>query len=176
MRTVLPHDSLFELQVSPAGLPWYLLARAKPSNDLFGETYGSEVSATWQPPDAWRLRANYMFLQMQLHARYPAAAISELEERASPRHQIFLSSDVDWGRHLESDLGLRYVDNLPSQRVRGYAELEARLAWKPNKNCELAIVGNNLLHDHHREFAPELLVYRRVAVDRAVYAKVTLRF
>ena len=176
VRTILPQNPPFELQFSPDGLPWYLLARTTPANDLFGEAYGAEMSAAWQPFDAWRLRAHYTFLQMQLHARYPAAGISELEEGASPRHQIFLSSAVDLGRHVEWDLGLRHVDHLPSQRVRGYTELESRLAWKPTKNSELAIVGNNLLHDRHREFAPELLVYRKVAVGRAVYAKVTVRF
>jgi iron complex outermembrane receptor protein len=102
--------------------------------------------------------------------------IPEFGELASPQQQVFLSSDFDLGRHVELGLGVRYVDRLPLQTVAAYTELETRLAWKPNPHCELAIIGRNLLDAHHREFSPELLVFRRVEVDRAVYGKLTLRF
>ena len=62
------------------------------------------------------------------------------------------------------------------QQVPAYTELDTRLTWKPNRRCEFAIVGRNLLHAHHREFSPILIVARNVEVDRAIYAKLTFRF
>jgi hypothetical protein len=40
---------------------------------------------------------------------------------------------------------------------------------------ELAVVGRDLLHDEHVEFVPALSL-RRVAVERAVFTRVTVAF
>ena len=154
----------------------YLFFPSRLNNDLFGETYGGELSATWQPIDVWRLRAGYSFLQMQLHTRNATPSVTELEETANPHHQVFMWSDIDLGRRIELGLGLRYVDAMGPQLVPPYTELDTRLAWKPNDHCELSIVGRNILNPHHREFAPTLLTFRRINVDRAIYGKITLRF
>lgn len=167
--TVFP----FQLNLSPTP---YLLAPTTLNNVLLGETYGTEVSALWQPIDSWRIRVNYTFLQMQMHNQDPTPSITEFEEKSSPDHQASLWSDLDLGHHVEWGIGLRFVDTLSMQRVPGYTELDTRLAWRPSRNCEFALVGRNLLEPHHREFAPNLLSYRRVEVDRAVYATMTFRF
>jgi iron complex outermembrane receptor protein len=163
----------FQLQTSPQV---HLLLPTTIDNNLYGETYGAELSATWRPLNTWRVRAGYTFLEMQLHTRGPVPSITEFEETASPQNQAFLWSDFDLGPKVEWGIGLRYASRLAPQLVPGYLGLETRLAWKPTRNCELAIVGNNLLDPHHREFAPTTLVVRRVEVDRSVYAKITLRF
>ena len=154
----------------------HLFFPSRLNNDLFGETYGGELSATWQPIDVWRLRAGYSFLQMQLHTRGPTSSVTELEETANPHHQAFAWSDIDLGRNIEFGLGVRYVDGMRPQLVPPYTELDARLAWNPTDYCEVSVVGRNLLDSHHREFAPNLLTFRRIDVDRAIYGKVTLRF
>lgn len=165
-----------ELQFSPASEP-YLLLPVSIDNNLFGETYGAEISATWQPLDHWRLRASYSGLKMNLHPKKPAAIrVTEDEEGSSPKHQASLWSDVDLGHQVEWGLGLRYVDSLPGQGISGYTELDVRLAWKPTPNCEFAVVGRNLLDPHHREFAPVVIGSKNVEVDRAIYAKLTVRF
>lgn len=164
-----------EFRLSPASQP-YLLLPVTDNNALYGETYGGELALTYQPLDAWRLRASYTFLQMNLHTRGPIPSLTEESEGDSPHHQVSLWSDVDLGRHLEWGVGVRYVDNLPAQRVRAYAEFETRLAWKPTTHCELSVVGRNLLDPQHQEFSPFLFSSRNVEVDRTVYAKITLRF
>jgi len=164
-----------ELRLSPSGQP-YVALPITDNNALYGETYGAEVSATWQPLDAWRLRAHFAFLRMNLHTRGPIPSLTEESEGDSPRHQISLWSEVDLGRSVEWGAGLRYVDALWGQRVPAYAELETRLAWRPTSNCELSVVGRNLLDAHHQEFSPFLFFSRNVEVDRAVFAKITLRF
>ena len=37
-------------------------------------------------------------------------------------------------------------------RHHAYSELDVRLAWQASEQLELALVGQNLLHDHHLEF------------------------
>ena len=156
----------------------YLVLPLTFGNDLEGATYGFEFSATWQPLDAWRLRANYSFLRTDLRASGLVPSVTVDAGGNSPRHQLGLWSQADLGRHVEWDLGLRYVDDLKALllRIPPYTELETRLAWKPNPNWEFAVVGKNLLHDHHPEFNPVIVFARDVQVDRAVYAKVTWRF
>lgn len=168
-----------ELRLSPGpeATPYVVLPLTF-SNDILGETYGAEISAQWQPLDSWRWRASYTFLRMQVRTREPGPSVTKDSEGISPQHQISLWSDVDLGRHVEWGWGVRYVDELSSllQQVPGYTEMDMRLAWKPSRNCELSIVGRNLLHPHHREFSPIIITARNVEVDRAVYAKLTLRF
>lgn len=98
-----------------------------------------------------------------------------LEEGSIPHHQFFMWSDVDLGKHVQWGLGIRYVDALRIHMVLSYFEVDTRIAWRPTPNCELALVGRNLLDPHHREVAPTLLTFRRIEVDRAVFATFTLR-
>jgi iron complex outermembrane receptor protein len=164
----------FELRVSPSP---HLFVPATISNDLAGHAYGTEATVTWQPVDAWRLRAGYSYLEMDLKMKGPRPSVTELvEEGGIAEQQFFLSADADLGRHIEWGVGVRYVDRRPLQTVSSYTALQTRLAWKPTRNCELAIIGRDLLDPHHREFAPGLLSFRRIEVDRAVYAKLTFRF
>lgn len=146
------------------------------SNDLFGEGYGTELALTWQPRDWWRLRGSYSFLRLQLHTRGSRRSFSEGDEGLDPKHQVKLWSDLDLGRHVELGLGWRYVSDAPFTGVPAYTELDARLAWKPAPNCELAIVGRSLLAPHHREVAQYVVIDPNIEVDRMVYAKLTLRF
>ena len=147
-------------------------------NDAFGETYGIETSATWQPVERLRIRANYTFLRMNLHTDGPIRSLEEDLEGNSPKHQVSLWSDIEISRNIELGLGARYVDGLPGvfQRIPAYEELDARLAWRPAPDFELSIVGRGLLHAHHSEFSPLFIVPRDVQVDRAIYGKVTWRF
>jgi iron complex outermembrane receptor protein len=76
--------------------------------------------------------------------------------------------------NLEFDLVWRYVDSLSSQRVGSYFNLDARLGWHPNRNLEIAVVGQNLLEDHHPEFGGGSGGFTEV--ERSVYGKMTWRW
>lgn len=164
-----------ELQLSPSNQP-YLVVPFVVNNNLSGEAYGTEVASRWQPLDFWRLRAGYTFLRLNLDTGNPKPAPGESDAGGSPQHQFFLWSDLDLGSRVEWGLGLRHVSSLSFQNIPAYTELDARLAWKPTRNCELSLVGRNLLDSHHREFRPNSFTIPNVEVDRALYAKVTLRF
>ena len=83
---------------------------------------------------------------------------------------------MDLPQHLSLDCTVRYVDNLPALKINSYVELDVRLGWRPTKNLELAIVGQNLLDNQHPEFKPSFISTQTTEIERGVYGKVTLRF
>ena len=86
---------------------------------------------------------------------------------------------MDILKNLEMDLWLRHVDRLPNLDVAGYDTLDARLAWKPRKDLELSVTGQNLLEKTHAEFTTQPstpLAVQRLLVERSVYGKVAWSF
>ena len=90
-----------------------------------------------------------------------------------PHSRYSLRSAMDLPGGFELDGWLRYVGELPSPRVAAYTELDVHLGWHWGERLKLALVGQNLLHAHHVEFAPSPFVE---AVQRSVYGKVTWHF
>ena len=60
--------------------------------------------------------------------------------------------------------------------IDGYVTMDARIAWKPLKTLELALVGQNLFQRRHPEYIPETINTTASEVPRSVYGKVTWRF
>ncbi|MDB6057065.1 MAG: ligand-gated TonB-dependent outer rane channel, partial [Verrucomicrobiales bacterium] len=148
------------------------------ANRLTGEGYGGEASATFDAvPELWSLKGGYSFLKLNIHRANGPDQTSELMyEGSSPENQFFVLSTFELPWHLEFNTTVRYVDRLNGPGVPSYMEMDARLAWHPKTNLEFAIVGQNLLHEHHREFAPNFILTQQTEVERGVYAKVTFRY
>ncbi|MDB6038195.1 MAG: ligand-gated TonB-dependent outer rane channel [Verrucomicrobiales bacterium] len=146
-------------------------------NLMEGESYGFEISTTWQATDWWRLRANYSFLKLQLHLKDGSLDPFNLEgaEQDSPVNQVGVRSYMDLPQHLEFDAGIRYVDSLDNRGVPSYVVGDVRLGWRPNKNWEFSITGQNLAGTH-KEFAPSYIQTQTTKVETSVFAKVTYRF
>ena len=68
------------------------------------------------------------------------------------------------------------MDDITAQNVGSYLTLDARLGWKPARNWEISIVGQNLFHDQHLEFVPEFINTSPTEVERGAYAKITYNF
>ncbi len=165
-----------QLELSP--LPPHLILLTQLNNQLEGQTYGFELSADWQVAGNWRLEGAYSLWTADLTAK--TASIAEeslvLVEDASPRHQVSLRSSWNLPGNVELDLWGRFVDRLPAFDISSYVTLDARLAWKPIESLELALVGQNLIDDHHPEFEPEFLGTVATEIERGVYAKLTWQF
>jgi hypothetical protein len=58
--------------------------------------------------------------------------------------------------------------------VPSYFELDARLAWRVTKNIEVAVAGQNLLHDHHPEYG--FPGPTREEIVRSVYGTVSFHW
>jgi len=148
------------------------------SNKLSGDAYGTEISATAQVTKQWRLQSSYSYWQADLaldRGSHDRNTVS-IDEGSSPHNQFFVRSILDVGWNVEFDSTLRYVDVLPFPKIPSYVTLDLRLAWSPLKNLEVSIVGQNLLEDHHPEFAPTFIGTQQSEVERGVYGKVVWRF
>ena len=158
----------------PAAAPFVPMYAA---NQLFGETYGMELTANWEIARWWRIQPSYTYLQMQLHKRSGSTdTVSEHDEGKSPHNQFTLRSSMDFPHDISLDCTVRYVDSLPALQIDSYVQLDVRLAWRPTRNVELSIVGQNLLDDRHPEFSPSFVATQRVEIQRGMYGKVTWRF
>ena len=167
-----------------------LLGASQFNNAMGGETYGAELSANWRITDWWQLRGSYSYVKMNLHGDQTLTNASRVSqelgaEKSSPQQQVYLQSSWNIGRTVEVDLIGRYVDRLAgfnpsgiagvSDTVSDYVALDARLAWRPKKNLEFAVVGKNLLDSHHPEFGTNPFVRSPlVEIRRSVYATMTV--
>lgn len=151
------------------------------ANDLEGETYGMELSATYQMLEWWRLRGGYNLLKEDLQVKAGRVDFSNaLNETADPEHQASLRSSMDLPGNLQLDIGLRWVNTLHNNNgpnagtVPSYFEADLRLGWQPYKQLELAVSGQNLLHSHHPEYGfPDVT---RAEISRSVVGKVAWHF
>lgn len=152
------------------------------ANNLYGDTYGTELSATWRVTDRWRLQPAYTFLKMNLHAHAGSTDTSSAPETEgeNPENQFSLQSSLDLPHGVSADAALRYVDSLkfPQQGVSigSYFEMDARLSWRINPHWEVSVVGQNLLHARHSEFQPTELQIQPSEIPRSIYGEITWRF
>ena len=135
-------------------------------NGTEGQSWGLEVSETYQPVPWWRLRGGYTYLRQDLRNK-PGRVYDFRPLGNDPRHQMMLQSILDLPGGLELDLAPRYADSLPAPAVPSYTTLDARLA-KQIKGWELALVGQSLGASRHSEFGLQ-------EIRRSVYAKITYR-
>tara|TARA_Y100000588_G_C13421689_1_gene571867 strand:+ start:84 stop:356 length:273 start_codon:yes stop_codon:yes gene_type:complete len=69
-----------------------------------------------------------------------------------------------------------YADYLPGRDIAAYFELDLRLAWRPVRALEVALVGQNLLDEHHPEFVDLFVDSLPTEVQRGVYATAAWEF
>lgn len=144
------------------------------ANGLEGKSYGVELEASYQPAARWRLNVGYTFFHLSLHSRPGSTDTTQVNQVGdSPRHAAFLESRLDLPRGVELDGAIRYVDDLPNQRVPHYVAFDARVGWHLSKNLELSIAGSNLGEPRHAEFG---LPASRREIRRGVYGKAVCRF
>ncbi len=155
----------------------YLVVPLYFDNEMKGESYGAELTATYQVTKRWKLTAWYTWLEMQLHQTGSSTdTTSAAAEGYSPKHQFHIRSNLDLPYHLELDTALYYVDSLPELDISDYFRFDIRLGWRPASNLEVSIAGQNLLDDRHEEFLSERGGIGATEIERVVYGKVTWRF
>jgi iron complex outermembrane receptor protein len=143
-------------------------------NKLGGETYGVELSTTYQVNEWWRVRGGYTFLEKHLSPKPGSRDPNQGRgEGNDPEQQLLLRSSMNFPSHWGFDATVRYVDTLPAPHVPSYIGMDLRLGWSPIKDLELAVVGQNLLDNQHPEFG---MAGTRQEIERSVYGKLTWRF
>ena len=174
------YDDVRSTSTSPPpallGLPLFY------DNNLEGDTYGAELSASYRVCDWWRLHGGYDLLKEDIRVKPGRTDFNNaLNETADPQHNSPYAPPWICRRTSSWMPALRWVDSFMFNNsgapatVPAYCELDVRLSWHPRKNLELSIVGQNLLHDHHLEYvisSPN----PREEIQRSVYGKVTWHF
>jgi iron complex outermembrane receptor protein len=173
LRTLEPAAPFAE--ASPA--PPHAVVPILVENNMSGRTYGAELAVTWKPMEKVTVYAAYSFLFMEFHLKHGSPdTTSEDQDRASPRHQVYARASIDLPSDVTLDLMGRWVDDLPAFQVDGYVEADVRLAWNATRQVELAVVGQNLVHNRHFESGDTLLGNRAGDIQRGVYFSVSVRW
>jgi iron complex outermembrane recepter protein len=142
------------------------------TNGPSGETYGVELATNYSVSESWRLYVQYTVLEMHI-----APSPVSVGQGTDPHNQVYFRSGWDLSENLEFDLIARYVDSLALQDIPSYITMDMRLAWRPRKQVEVAVVGQNLLQSQHLEFpgnsldSPNL----QTEVPHGVYGTLTWR-
>lgn len=158
-------------QEAPADFPPFPIIVG---NTLNGQARGVELSLTLQPRDWWRTDLSYtgqdVTLSKDAGSRDVGGGTTEAND---PAHQVAFRSSLDLPGGVEFDLRWRRVAALPAPPVPAYAELGLRVGWQATPRVSFALVGEDLLHDHHAEFNPTARGYEEF--ERSVRAVLTLR-
>ena len=160
------YDHLRSLSYTPATLiPFFF------QNELEGDTYGTELGATYQITSTWRIHGSYDLLRENIRVKPGGFDINHaLNETSDPKHQASLRSSLDlpFGT-AKFDAAWRWVDTLQYNNngvvgiVPSYAEMDARFAWQVSREVELSIERQNLLHSRHVEYGTLGLIARRLS-------------
>lgn len=163
------YDNLRSADFIGVAYPFYFFQL---DNGPTADSVGAELATTWKVSDRWQLSANYTYLVIAIHGdsvRYG--------DGNSPCNQVYVRSSWNVRENVDFDLMARYVDRLVDLEVPSYIEMDLRLAWRPRKQLELALVGQNLLQTYHYEFGRTVENYagQLTEVPRGVYGTITWR-
>jgi len=160
-------------------LPGQILLPFNINNRGSALAYGFEASVEWKPRDNWRLQGNYSFIHIDFFSNNPLTKSDPSgggSEKTAPRHQLSVRSNYDFSEKLQLNLWLRYSSDIGFYNIPGYVTMDAKVAYKPAKNIELFVAGQNLFSRHHREYASEFIPIVLATIPRGVYAGAQWRF
>jgi iron complex outermembrane receptor protein len=144
-------------------------------NDLEDRSRGLELTLRVQPVPAARATVSYAYLTHDLSLTPGVVdAGNGRADVADPRHQVQVHGRFDLPRAIEADIYWRHVGELPAPGAPPWSDMTLRVGWRPRPDVDLSLVGRDLLHDRHREFANPAggVFFQR----RAVYARATVVF
>ncbi len=173
-----------DLRGGVGGMPFFDFARGELIQPIeianlgAADSQGAEASADWRVAPDWHLQASYSWYKISLRNTAGPTEYSE----SSPTHLVSLRSSWDISADLQLDVWLRHVSqtSIPlgtaAVNIPSYYGLDMRLAWKPRKDFELALIGQNLLDSRHPEAVTEQLASAFTEVQRGAYVKATWQF
>ncbi len=164
----------FEATPTPA----HLVLETFNDNVLEGEVLGAELSAQWQPLTHWRLSGSYTFRRIDLRSTDSGILLptgeGDLDAEGEPEHVFNVRSYLNLPYKLEFDTIFNYVSENSTLKIPSYSRVDLRLGWKPTKNIELSLVGQNILDDSHLELSE--LLEEATETERSFYCKATIKF
>jgi iron complex outermembrane receptor protein len=144
------------------------------ANEMRGHGDGLEAWSSVNVTARWRLGAGLALLDQDLHLSSTSTDPNGVPGAGNdPRNQWFVRSWWDPDPHWSIDARVRHVGALPSPRVAAYTAVDARVAWRPHGDRELAVTAQNLFDPGHPEFGTAATA---AEVERSVQASVRWTF
>ena len=172
-------DLSFGAFATDSGFPGQFLLPVTLSNDATAHTWGVEASADWKPFSQWRLQASYSFLDMHIQSN---GLLKQLDpttggaDKVTPQHRVSFRSNYDFSEKLQLNLWLRYVSNIAFYDIPDYVTMDANLTFKPTRNVELFLVGQNLFRENHQEFVSDTIPTLQGLIPRGIYVGARWQF
>ncbi len=147
-------------------------------NLMHGEIHGLEISANWKPAARWTLSPGYAFEQIHMHLAPASQDTTSVPEAqgSSPVHSAQLRSSIVLWRNVSWDASAYFVDRLVDPTTPSYTRVDTQLSFPLGERGVLSLVGQNLLHEDHREFTESTGSVISTLVKRSVYAKLSWQF
>jgi iron complex outermembrane recepter protein len=153
------------LEEGTGGEPTRSVIPVRITNGLEGTATGFEAKAVFAAFKRWRVQGAYSFLELDVKGEAGVGFKSN-----SPRHQLWLTSYLTPLENLDVDLVFRAVGSIPGHRIPAFADLDARIAFRPRPAIELSAAGTNLLAGPRPEFGGGF------EVERTARLQATIRF
>ena len=123
------------------------------SNGLNAHVSGVELSGTVSVTPFWQLHAAYSHLWERFFADPTSRDTTHGTGEANDPAGLFsLRSYLDLGP-ITVDAFIRAAGRRPFPQVNRYSEANLRFGWRPQRRLELSVLGGDLLHPYHIEFA-----------------------
>lgn len=141
-----------------------------------GQTYGFELSSTWDVTSLWSLKGSYTYTDLDLHTKEGSTDITIASEKDKiPKNQFNIRSNLKITDDIEWTNTVYYVDKLPFYSVDDYLRYDMGINWHVDKGIDVSLVGQDLFNNSHQEFGPSIQSVPNL-IERNIYAKITFRY
>lgn len=168
--------SMLDLDMSPA--PAYVVQPSKNINGGRSRLNGIELAAFIQLTPDWRLQPSYTWMMVRASGigNTQSDTNARKTEKKLPRQQLSLRSQHNLGRADRLDFWFKYKTRNEDLGIPARGNLDIRYAWKPSRELELSLVGQNLLHRRTLEYLPDSLPSANVEIGRSAHLRAEYRF
>jgi iron complex outermembrane receptor protein len=142
-------------------------------NAIDGPTRGIEIAPNVSFSPTFGLRGSYSYIATDLKLKPGAPdniGLNQIVLSSTPNHQVVLQGIVSRGP-VDITPVYRYVSERKDRAIPAYHELDLPVNWTINRAFTLQVVGQNLLHAHHAEWARD--PGPTVEIERAAYVRLT---
>ena len=146
------------------------------TNVLNGKGDGFEANFRYQPKEWLTLKGSYTYL----HQNYIDFPIQDSEtiwtvrsnKGQDPANRFHIGASINPLQHVEFDTNLYFTGPFREGDVNGYHRLDVRLAWKPMKDLEISLVGQDLLKASYKSNTDSIMGYES-RIQQRYYMQMT---
>lgn len=123
-------------------------------NKMSGNVQGIETSVSAQVLAQWLLRLNYSYADMDLSVSPDSTGTTQASatEGNLPQNMLQVISLWDINPRWQMNTYLRYVDELPAQKISDYWAGDITLVWRPASQTTVQLAARHLGGDEHKEW------------------------